>query len=169
LGTGLKGENMEQRKNKPERYEELYCLEIRRYKNNNTKDEIERFYKLGKATNVEQRLNKTKKDHTPIGKVDYVNDVSLIWRSGDNGLFWGDRLTSKMEKALLNMISKSLHPYKGKGIGKTEMFLADKISNIKMVDKIQNCMREISAKIRYGKKPIVNENQFNTLFKNKEL
>ena len=63
-----------------ERLEELYAFQIKRIARD-TGDILERFIKIGKATNPKLRLKKTEKDHTPIGNVDYVVDVDMIWKS----------------------------------------------------------------------------------------
>ena len=100
------------------RLEELYAFQIKRIARD-TGDVLERFIKIGKATKPQMRLAKTRKDHTPIGNVDYFVDVDLIWQSSNQGLFWDEKLTLKMERALRNKCFKKFIPYVGEGIHNT--------------------------------------------------
>lgn len=150
------------------RLEELYAFQIKRIAKN-TGDVLERFIKIGKATKPQMRLAKTRKDHTPIGNVDYFVDVDLIWQSSNQGLFWDEKLTLKMERALRNKCFKKFIPYLGEGIGKTEMFVAGDTSANELKETIKGFMLEIVGRIRLTGCPIVNHNQLDELFKKGEL
>lgn len=151
-----------------ERLEELYAFQIKRIARD-TGDILERFIKIGKATNPKLRLKKTEKDHTPIGNVDYVVDVDMIWKSSNQGLFWGEKLTPKMERALKNKCFKKYIPYIGEGTGKTEMFNAGDTTSDELKETMKNFMLEIVSKIRNEVKPTVNTKQLDELFKKGEL
>jgi len=150
------------------RLEELYAFQIKRIAKD-TGDVLERFIKIGKATQPLRRLKKTKKDHSPIGNVDYFVDVDLIWQSSNQGLFWDEKLTLKMERALRNKCFKKYPAYVGEGIGKTEMFIAGDTSANELKETIRKFMLEIVYTIRKKDKPIVNFNQLDILFKEGEL
>ena len=150
------------------RYEELYAFQIKRIAKD-TGDVLERFIKIGKATKPLLRLAKTKKDHAPIGSVDYFVDVDMIWKSSDIGLFWDDKLTARMEKALRRKCFQKFVPYVGEGIGKTEMFIAGHTSSSELKEMIKGFMLSIISKIRLEKNIIVNDIQLDNLFKKGEL
>lgn len=161
---------LDEKKLKVMRLEELYAFQIKRIAKD-TGDVLERFIKIGKATKPQMRLAKTRKDHTPIGNVDYFVDVDLIWQSSNQGLFWEEKLTLKMERALRNKCFRHqpFIPYVGEGTGKTEMFVAGDTSANELKETIKGFMSEIVARIRLTGNPIVNHNQLDELFKKGEL